>query len=344
MSSSSFFYPFDDSTTTANKANNDFSFFEYTPSDVVAPPPESFDFDLDASLAAVDDPVQVFSFNHDIFSNIRDTPALYHTPSVFTASSDSYDTQTVSSVTASSFYNNPLPLSPPYSSSSYGAFPLLDMEFSNVRIGSDYGVAEGLPPRAYPGARHVHDPTSFGALPPSPPDSPRAHQLQRARSEYQPALPRHVPRISGAASNMSPDRVPTKLPTVPHVPAILSVEDGGDLGPIDSRRKHQCPNCPRAFARAFNLKTHMETHNPNRSKPYVCPHRSCNRSFSRKHDLQRHRAAIHHDQGSTSSTSPPAQAASLPVQPVGVQRGSRAWCESCGKGWVGQEKSCNCPT
>jgi hypothetical protein len=82
----------------------------------------------------------------------------------------------------------------------------------------------------------------------------------------------------------------------------------------DARKKYQCPSCPRglypvllskrftdfalfaAFARAFNLKTHIATHDPNRLKPYVCPHKSCNRSFSRKHDLGRHLVSIHKDE------------------------------------------------
>ncbi|KAI0702434.1 hypothetical protein BC835DRAFT_1211974, partial [Cytidiella melzeri] len=48
-----------------------------------------------------------------------------------------------------------------------------------------------------------------------------------------------------------------------------------------------------AFARAFNLKTHIQTHDPNRSKPYACQHKSCGRAFSRKHDLTRHLISIH---------------------------------------------------
>jgi hypothetical protein len=85
-----------------------------------------------------------------------------------------------------------------------------------------------------------------------------------------------------------------------------------------------------AFARAFNLKTHRETHNPNRAKPHMCPHPSCGRSFSRKHDLGRHMTAIHRD-------SP------LEDSYVGVERGSRSRCQKCGKSWVGgKEKSCNC--
>ncbi|KAF6766851.1 Zinc finger, C2H2 [Kalmanozyma brasiliensis GHG001] len=64
-------------------------------------------------------------------------------------------------------------------------------------------------------------------------------------------------------------------------------------------KRFPCPKCDKAFARAFNLNTHLSTHDPdpNRSKPYTCPYPSCKseggRSFSRKHDLQRHVASIH---------------------------------------------------
>ncbi|TFK59832.1 hypothetical protein BDN72DRAFT_752896, partial [Pluteus cervinus] len=53
------------------------------------------------------------------------------------------------------------------------------------------------------------------------------------------------------------------------------------------------PTCHLAFVRKFNLKTHMKTHDTNRVKPYTCHHDLCGRSFSRKHDLTRHFAALH---------------------------------------------------
>ncbi|TIC28251.1 hypothetical protein E3Q09_02188 [Wallemia mellicola] len=37
-------------------------------------------------------------------------------------------------------------------------------------------------------------------------------------------------------------------------------------GPV---RRFQCPQCNRAFARHFNMKQHMETHNPMRVKPFL---------------------------------------------------------------------------
>ncbi|KAI9445782.1 hypothetical protein BJY52DRAFT_409895, partial [Lactarius psammicola] len=48
-------------------------------------------------------------------------------------------------------------------------------------------------------------------------------------------------------------------------------------------------------ARKHNLKTHMETHNPNRKRPYVCPEGDCGHPFTRKHDLKRHVESMHGD-------------------------------------------------
>ena len=90
-----------------------------------------------------------------------------------------------------------------------------------------------------------------------------------------------------------------------------------------------------AFARAYNLKTHMATHDPNRLKPHVCPHRSCGRSFSRKHDLGRHLVSIHRDESVSSTPSAVTKA-------IGVDNGPRGWCDNCGKGWVGAATHCNC--
>lgn len=86
-----------------------------------------------------------------------------------------------------------------------------------------------------------------------------------------------------------------------------------------------------AFARAFNLKTHRETHNPNRAKPHACTFPSCGRSFSRKHDLGRHLSSIHRVDPSDQDTA------------VGVSRGPRDRCDDCGKSWIqGKEDGCDC--
>jgi len=187
------------------------------------------------------------------------------------------------------------------------------------------------------GATPTLDSTSFGALPPSPPNLPPARAMRKAQSDYNPrgagmARQGHQVRYSasGAQSTVSPHHLSPQLPSVP---SVLSVQDAGETETGDGRRKHQCPNCFRAFARPFNLKTHMDTHKSDRLKPYVCPLLSCGRSFSRKHDLQRHRVSIHR---------PELSMASLSKQPMGVERGNRVRCDDCGKSWFGRERGCGC--
>ncbi|KAF8514494.1 hypothetical protein JB92DRAFT_3082999 [Gautieria morchelliformis] len=104
---------------------------------------------------------------------------------------------------------------------------------------------------------------------------------------------------------------------------------------LDPRKKYKCSACPRAFARAYNLKTHLQTHDPNRLKPHTCPHRSCGRSFSRKHDLGRHLVSIHRDE-------PSGSLADDKQQVIGVTQGTRGWCDGCGAGWVGKPGACAC--
>lgn len=65
------------------------------------------------------------------------------------------------------------------------------------------------------------------------------------------------------------------------------------LNSLNPAKRHVCPVCARGFARAFNLKSHLATHDQNRPKPFACPHEGCGRGFSRSHDLERHRVGIH---------------------------------------------------
>ncbi|KAF9168752.1 hypothetical protein DFQ26_000019 [Actinomortierella ambigua] len=63
--------------------------------------------------------------------------------------------------------------------------------------------------------------------------------------------------------------------------------------PSNAPRRFECsfPGCDRRFARLYNLNTHEKTHDPSKARPFSCP--ACPKSFSRKHDLQRHVTGVH---------------------------------------------------
>ncbi|WFC97769.1 hypothetical protein MYAM1_000488 [Malassezia yamatoensis] len=116
---------------------------------------------------------------------------------------------------------------------------------------------------------------------------------------------------------------------------------------LDSQgqKRFQCPKCSRAFARAYNLNTHLSTHDPDpsRSKPFLCPYKSCKseggRAFSRKHDLQRHVASVHEwepEPGLSESTGEVTQGAeSGGLASLGLGApGKKFRCERCARAFV----------
>ena len=123
-------------------------------------------------------------------------------------------------------------------------------------------------------------------------------------------------------------------------------------------KRFRCDKCERAFARAYNLHTHQGTHDPNpaRSKPFSCPYPSCQkdggRSFSRKHDLQRHVTSCHETEQEPAvvvqadgsvvpiAASNPYEAGGKLVTEHSLERlglgtpGRRFRCDRCGKAFV----------
>ncbi|KAF4572627.1 hypothetical protein EYR36_007137 [Pleurotus pulmonarius] len=309
-----------------------FDFISFTsPSDIVAPSPDLFETELDSNLEGLDDSqIPFFTVNSsDAFSILRSENPTCGPPSTITVSSESaYDSP--HSTYSDPYYNN-------YAGSNYCGSTYSIADFNEVDMQRiNLNAFDFAPSPA------TVDPTSFGTLPLTPPTSPPAPG-RVTKTSYEKYIPRsfsdYTPSTREAAdfypspyrtqSTVSPTHISAQLPTLPDKAEEVGKGD-------DPRRKYKCNVCSRAFARAFNLKTHMSTHDPNRSKPYTCSHRSCGRSFSRKHDLGRHLISIHRD------------ASVLPSHPsatkksVGVTRTARAWCETCGKSYFDKEASCGC--
>lgn len=53
-----------------------------------------------------------------------------------------------------------------------------------------------------------------------------------------------------------------------------------------------CEKCGKLFQRSYNLKAHMDTHDPHRQQPHVCQYPSCKRRFVRRTDLIRHERSV----------------------------------------------------
>lgn len=326
------------------KQQQSLDFFSFhSASDVVAPHPDLFESDIDSNLAAFPDQLQLLTVDsNDAYSFFRTEKLNWQGPlSTITVSSESYDSLSSHS---ESFYNEQVSTFPAAENSQLFDFDL-DMDFQRVRVGSEYAAVQ---PCHLDIMDDDNDPTSFGALPPTPPHSPPV-AMANAKAFEKP----YVARTSYSAEYSPPRRSsttssdyyshsgytpshghstvsPSQIPTLPSVTSQPLDEYKGD-----PRKKYRCSACPRAFARAYNLKTHMATHDPNRLKPHVCPQRSCGRSFSRKHDLGRHLISIHRDEVVSASLLPSKKA-------IGVESAPRGWCNSCGKGWVGRSANCDC--
>ena len=338
----------------------------HSPSDILAPHPDLFELELDSSLAAFNEvQLQLLTVDsNDAYSFLRSDTPTCGPPSTITVSSESaYETLSTHSESSYNFSNSSYP---PNDCS----FPLdLEMDFQRARIGgsgcSDYG---GSAVQGNNNLSMTVDPSAFGPLPLSPRSAPVAPASEAAfkRTSFSdyggatriPAVPKSTTAdFYGlgfiSADTVSPANMAQLSSSASPVPQARSVRGVEDQSKEDPRKKYQCPTCPRgqllslllpslltalplAFARAYNLKTHMATHDPNRLKPHVCPHRSCGRSFSRKHDLGRHLVSIHRDESVSSTPSAATKA-------IGVEHGPRSWCDNCGKGWVGASTHCNCP-
>ena len=248
--------PYNNNEFTKQHQSLDFFSF-HSLLDVVAPHPDLFESDIDSNLAAYPDQLQLLTVDsNDAYNYWKTEQPQQGPPSTITVSSESYESLSSHS---DSFYEQ---LSY-YSPSNNSANPLLDldMEFSRVRVGSDYSTTQSNINLL----DETDDPTSFGTLPPTPPRSPPvALDSDSSKVFKKPYIPRTSysdycpPKRSSTASSdyyshlgyvpasVSPLNISTQLPTITSVVPQPVEECKGD-----PRRKYRCTVCPRGIYCCF---------------------------------------------------------------------------------------------
>ncbi|KZT44534.1 hypothetical protein SISSUDRAFT_1039063 [Sistotremastrum suecicum HHB10207 ss-3] len=304
-------------------------------SDIHAPHPDLFEFDLDNTLTGNDhNQLQSLSldFGTDPYLFLRSETPTCGPPSTITVSSEStYDDR--SSHTGSLYY----PQSPAFTPLDNNFPADLAMSFASFNVDAESAaavMANTAAPQQVANALGLvdvnagFDPSSFGDL--------TSFDYDSSSSVGAPSdlffMPRSDVSLSAAQSSAPTSTASSVSPVnIPSVTLPMSTHNETPGMNNDPRRRYQCTSCSRAFARAYNLKTHMATHDPHRPKPHTCPHSSCSRSFSRKHDLHRHLVSIHRDEP-------------LPQSKIGIAaKSQRGWCDDCGKGWSGSAPlACSC--
>ncbi|KAF8343780.1 uncharacterized protein EI90DRAFT_3149341 [Cantharellus anzutake] len=165
--------------------------------------------------------------------------------------------------------------------------------------------------------------------------------------EYNFVLPPTLPTIVTSSAPNSRKREASSSPeAAPQPPShrgrnMAGVESSSN-GPV---KRFQCPQCTKAFARQFNLKTHIATHDPSREKAFGCTFDGCGRRFSRKHDLGRHYMSIHGIKDGKSRNIDVASGSGTSTYSLSRERErrERVWCDGCDRGWVkGGEEACEC--
>lgn len=251
-----------------SKQNFDFFHFGLGATGIVAPHPDQFESELDSSLAAFDAELNLLPIETtgDIFSFLRSDTPTCGPPSTFTVSSESvsgYDSSYADSLSAYS-YNAQSP-NPNYTASNYSYTQELDMDFKRMALPA--ASAQDDSKYASPNANIRSSPKG---VPNVGRYSPQTFSPRGSFSDYEPAQPQpHVRMVSSAASDYYPQAQvsktfnyggasqqtvsPSNVSAVSSVPSISMLSSATmsrklDEVPQDSKKKYQCPSCPRGMS------------------------------------------------------------------------------------------------
>ena len=249
----SFFNAYDPFTNNELTKHLSLDFFSFhSPSDVVAPHPDLFESDIDSNLAAYPDQLQLLTVDSNDAYNYWKAEQQQGPPSTITVSSESFESLSSHS---DSFYDQISYYSP--SNIASNQLLDLDMEFSRVRVGSEYSTAQS----DINLLNETNDPTSFGTLPPTPPRSPLDSESSKVfdkpyitRTSYSDYCPQtqssttssdyyshlgYTPSLGH--TSVSPLHVSAQLQTIASVTPKLEEFKG------DPRKKYRCTACPRGI-------------------------------------------------------------------------------------------------
>ena len=257
---------------SSESADGGLPFFAPPPPPADAPSPESFDREVDEEVAELD------SWNFDQFDDFlfnfqNNVSAISASPSL------SYSTDSTFGIDSSLYSYDPSPsvLSSP----------------SDIESGSS--VENGL--------YTMHDAVYLAVFSDGPLPFLPVNPVE-AQSDY------------GVSDLVAPGGIPVTQQRVVPTPIPVSVRPDPEAKTTQNK-PFKCPQCSfgmafhgnfisgspflPASARKHNLKTHIGTHDKERSKRFGCS--TCQSRFSRKHDLHRHRVTMHGDRMSSSSVS-----------------------------------------
>ncbi|TQS36269.1 hypothetical protein Golomagni_03286 [Golovinomyces magnicellulatus] len=105
----------------------------------------------------------------------------------------------------------------------------------------------------------------------------------RSLSPYQGARINNPYRIRRQSTPSAPNR-DYILGLVDPEYQVITSESGKLKRAQKNPANFQCPQCPKTFTRAYNLRSHLRTHTDER--PFIC--KVCKKAFARQHDKKRH--------------------------------------------------------